>query len=240
MLAGVSVDYDTKLERGKITSASDSVLEAIARALQLDDAERTLFGLFRSSIPAARTARPAPTALRESLQRMLDSMAVPAVAYNARQDIVGANLLGRAMFSQAFESDRPNLARYIVLDPRSRDFFRRLGPRVQPHRRHAPLHRRPGSPQRFAHRPRRRALRPQPRVPVPLGSPGRARAPPRPQSLLPPRGRRARSRLRRARRPRRARPVCPSPRTRPPAGTPTAEKFALLASWTASGTAADE
>ncbi|MGO2665709.1 helix-turn-helix transcriptional regulator [Mycetocola reblochoni] len=123
-LAGVSVDYYTKLERGKITSASDSVLDAIARALQLDDAERThLFDLFRPSIPASRAARPAPTALRESLQRMLDSIAVPAVAYNSHQDIVGANLLGRAMFSQALESDRPNLARYIFLDPRSRDFF---------------------------------------------------------------------------------------------------------------------
>jgi transcriptional regulator with XRE-family HTH domain len=123
-LAGVSVDYYTKLERGKITSASDSVLDAIARALQLDDAERThLFDLFRPSIPAARTPKPAPTALRESLQRMLDSITVPAVAYNARQDIVGANLLGRAMFSQLFESDRPNLARYIFLDPRSQNFF---------------------------------------------------------------------------------------------------------------------
>ena len=109
-------------KRGKITSASDCVLEVIARAQQLDDAERThLFDLFRPSSPAARTARPA---LRESLQRMLDSIAVPAVAYNARQDIVGTYLLGRAMFAQAFESDRPNLARYIFLDPRSRDFFR--------------------------------------------------------------------------------------------------------------------
>lgn len=124
ILAGVSVDYYTKLERGKITSASDSVLDAIARALQLDDAERThLFDLFRPANPTSRAPRPAQTALRESLERMLDSIVVPAVAYNARQDIVGANLLGRAMFSQAFESDRPNLARYIFLDPRSRNFF---------------------------------------------------------------------------------------------------------------------
>ena len=124
MLAGVSADYYTKLERGKITSASDSVLDAIARALQLNDAERThLFDLFRPSVPAARPAKPAPTALRDSLQRMLDSISVPAVAYNARQDIVGANLLGRAMFAELFESDRPNLARFTFLDPRARDFY---------------------------------------------------------------------------------------------------------------------
>lgn len=101
LLAGVSVDYYTKLERGTITSASDGVLDAVARALQLDDAERThLFDLFRPSI-LARGPRPAPTALRESLQRMLDSIAAPALAYDARQDIVGANLLGRAMFARA-------------------------------------------------------------------------------------------------------------------------------------------
>lgn len=123
-LAGVSIDYYTKLERGKITSASHSVLDSIARALQLEDAERTyLFDLFRPSTPSAKASKPVPTALRESLQRMLDSVTVPAVAYNARQDIVGANLLGRAMFAQLFESDRPNLARYIFLDPRARDFF---------------------------------------------------------------------------------------------------------------------
>jgi transcriptional regulator with XRE-family HTH domain len=123
-LAGVSVDYYTKLERGKITSASDSVLDAIARALHLDDVERThLFDLFRPTmVPATRASKPGP-ALRESLQRMLDSIAVPAVAYNARQDIVGANLLGRAMFKQLFDSDRPNLARFIFLDPRARTFF---------------------------------------------------------------------------------------------------------------------
>jgi transcriptional regulator with XRE-family HTH domain len=123
-LAGVSVNYYTKLERGKITSASDSVLDAIARALHLDDVERThLFDLFRPTmVPATRALKPGP-ALRESLQRMLDSITVPAVAYNARQDIVGANLLGRAMFTQLFDSDRPNLARFIFLDPRARTFF---------------------------------------------------------------------------------------------------------------------
>lgn len=124
MLAGVSADYYTKLERGKITSASDSVLDSIARALQLSDAERThLFDLFRPSVPAARPAKPAPTAPRDSLQRMLDRISVPAVAYNARQDIVGANLLGRAMFAELFESDRPNLARFIFHVPRARDFY---------------------------------------------------------------------------------------------------------------------
>jgi hypothetical protein len=54
---------------------------------------------------------------------MLDSISVPALAYNARQDVVGANLLARAMFAPLFESDPPNLARFIFLDPRARNFF---------------------------------------------------------------------------------------------------------------------
>ncbi len=124
MLAGVSTDYYTKLERGKIKSASDSVLSSIAAALQLDDAERAhLFDLFRPTVSVGRPAKPTPTRMRESLQRTLDSMTVPAVAYNARQDIVGANLLGRAMLAPLFESDRPNFARFAFLDPRARDFY---------------------------------------------------------------------------------------------------------------------
>ncbi|MEE4023343.1 helix-turn-helix transcriptional regulator [Gordonia sp. PKS22-38] len=124
MLAGVSTDYYTKLERGKIASASDSVLGAIARALALDDIERAhLFDLARPTrsvvAPTAHTSQP----LRESLQRMLDSMAVPAIAYDTRQDIVGANVLGRAMFVQMFESDRPNIARFTFLDPRAQTFY---------------------------------------------------------------------------------------------------------------------
>ncbi|MGC5257195.1 helix-turn-helix transcriptional regulator [Gordonia sp. DT218] len=123
-LAGVSADYYTKLERGKVASASDSVLESIARALQLDDAERThLFDLFRPNVSGIRAAESAPTGLRESLRRMLDSMTVPALAYNALQDIVGANLLGRAMFAPLFDSDRPNFSRFSFLDPRAREFF---------------------------------------------------------------------------------------------------------------------
>lgn len=121
VLAGVSTDYYTKLERGKITGASESILNAVARALQLDDVERAhLFDLAR---PAVRPVRRTTGTLRESLRRMLDSMATPAIAYDAAQDIVGANLLGRAMYAQLLESDRPNLSRFAFLDPRSQEFY---------------------------------------------------------------------------------------------------------------------
>ncbi|MGW6504102.1 helix-turn-helix domain-containing protein [Nonomuraea angiospora] len=126
MLAGVSVDYYTQLERGKIRGASESVLNAVARALQLNDVEREhLFDLARSApaTPAERGRRRAKPSVRPSVQRVLDHLAVPALVLNAQQDLIAANLMGRALFAQHFEAGQPNLARFVFLDPRARDFY---------------------------------------------------------------------------------------------------------------------
>lgn len=119
-LAGLSVDYYNQLERGKIRGASESVLNAIARALQLNDVEREyLFDLARDS-PPARRGRPT---VRASVQRVLDNLAVPAVVFNTQHDLIAANLMGRALFAPHFEAEKPNLARFIFLDPRARDYY---------------------------------------------------------------------------------------------------------------------
>lgn len=126
VLAGVSTDYYTKLERGKLRTASASVLAAIAEALCLDDVERThLFDLFRepSETPKAPATGNAGTAMRKSAQRVLDGMSVPALVYGVTQDILGSNLLGRAMFAPLFDAERPNMARFIFLDSRAPDFY---------------------------------------------------------------------------------------------------------------------
>jgi transcriptional regulator with XRE-family HTH domain len=126
MLAGVSLDYYTQLERGNLRGASESVLNAVARALQLDDVERRhLFDLARPvpATPAASHRTPATGSVRGSVRRVLDNLAVPAVVCNAQQDLIASNLMGRALFSPHFESDRPNLARFIFLDPRARDYY---------------------------------------------------------------------------------------------------------------------
>jgi hypothetical protein len=126
MLAGVSTDYYTRLERGDIGNASRSVLEGIARALQLDDVERDhLFDLARNATSDAtgHDDTPRSGSVRESVQRLLDNMQVPAVVYNAHQDLVAANLLGRALFAPIFETERPNLARFSFLDSRAPDFY---------------------------------------------------------------------------------------------------------------------
>ncbi|MCI9887781.1 helix-turn-helix domain-containing protein [Micrococcales bacterium 31B] len=122
-LAGVTADYYTRLERGNLKGASDSVLNALARALQLSDVEREhLFALARP-IPARERSAPA-TAVRESLQRMLDSFTGPAVIYDVTQEIVASNVLGRALFAQLHETGRPNLARFTFLDSRAPEFYR--------------------------------------------------------------------------------------------------------------------
>jgi transcriptional regulator with XRE-family HTH domain len=122
MLAGVSLDYYTRLERGNIRGASESVLGAIATALQLDDVERAhLFDLARNAPTPHR--KPREGELRTSVRRVLDNLSVPAVVHNVQQDIIGANLLGRALYTMHFESDRPSMARFIFLDSRAEQFY---------------------------------------------------------------------------------------------------------------------
>ncbi|MGW7528024.1 helix-turn-helix transcriptional regulator [Streptomyces sp. NPDC054783] len=131
LLAGMSVDYYVRLERGNLSGASDSVLEALAHALQLDEAERThLYDLARAATPSGR--RPAVTAsrVRPTVLRLLDSMTdVPAYVRNARFDILATNALGRALYAPLFDSPLfaqrgpVNSARFMFLDPASRDFW---------------------------------------------------------------------------------------------------------------------
>lgn len=130
VLAGVSVPYYTRLERGEIHGVSDSVLNALAQALQLDDAERThLFDLARAAQPNLSPRprrRPTKEAVRPSVQHILDAITgAAAFVRNDRLDILAANSLGYALYSEMFASQgRPaNTARFIFLDPRSREFY---------------------------------------------------------------------------------------------------------------------
>jgi MmyB-like transcription regulator ligand binding domain/Helix-turn-helix domain len=128
VLAGVSVPYYTRLERGDLAGASDSVLDALARALQLDDAERAhLFDLARAALPIGPPPRrsPAKHRIRPSVQQLMDAMTGAAAHVgNNRLDMLGANPLGRALFPQMFDGqERPNAARFVFLDPRARDFY---------------------------------------------------------------------------------------------------------------------
>ena len=127
MLAGISVEYYTQVERGRVSGVSEDVLDAVARALQLDDVERIhLIDLVRAAKQRPSQRRRAPERLRSGVQQLLDSMTdAAAFVRNSRLDILSANRLGYALYSEAFSNpDRPtNLARFVFLDPRARDFY---------------------------------------------------------------------------------------------------------------------
>jgi len=126
-LAGISVEYLTQLERGNAGGASESVLDALARALQLDEAERShLFDLARAvSGPRATAGRGRTTPVRLSIVRILDTLGSPAYARNRRGDIVVANTLCTALYGEVLSPGALplNVARFVFLDPRSQEFF---------------------------------------------------------------------------------------------------------------------
>jgi transcriptional regulator with XRE-family HTH domain len=129
MLAGVSVDYYTKMERGDLRGVSEGVLDALARGLGLDEAERAhLFDLARATGPTApaRRRRNAPQRVRPGVQRIIDAMThAPALVQNGRGDVLAANRLGYVLYSEMdLAPERPaNHARFVFLDPRSERFF---------------------------------------------------------------------------------------------------------------------
>jgi transcriptional regulator with XRE-family HTH domain len=126
-LAGVSVEYYKRLERGHVSGVSELVLDGLASALQLDDAERAhLFDLVRaSSVIARKQARPVKTRIRPVVQQILDRIDAPATVRNGRLDYVGANALGRALYAPVWESrEQPvNSARFTFLDPAAVDYY---------------------------------------------------------------------------------------------------------------------
>jgi transcriptional regulator with XRE-family HTH domain len=125
VLAGVSVPYYTRLERGDMNGASESVLGALADALQLDDAERAhLLDLARAAhpTPAPARRRPAKQRVRPEVQWTLDAITgAAAFVGNERLDIMATNQLGRALYSELYAAPaRPvNTARFLFLDPRA-------------------------------------------------------------------------------------------------------------------------
>ncbi|MCU1555100.1 MAG: transcriptional regulator [Arthrobacter sp.] len=127
-LAGVSIEYYTRLERGNLAGASEDVLEAVARALRLDEAERShLFDLARAAGSGGKARRrPAPKQVRTGVQLALNAITgAPAYVGNGRLDILAANQLGYALYTDMYASpERPaNHARFIFLDDRSRSFY---------------------------------------------------------------------------------------------------------------------
>jgi len=132
LVAGMSVEYYVRFERGNAKGVSEAVLEGISRALQLDDAERThLYDLVRTANdgehPRRRRGVARPQQIRPGLQQLIDTMTdVPVFIQNGRLDILAANRLGFAVFSELYvQPQRPaNFGRFVFLDPRAEAFYR--------------------------------------------------------------------------------------------------------------------
>lgn len=127
VLANISVEYLTRLERGNASGVSDTILNALAQALQLDEAETEhLFDLAKNVRGSARPSRRRPsTQVRPIVQRLVDGLTgVPAFVRNGRLDILAINQLGRALYSAVYATatdctEAPNLARFCFLDPQA-------------------------------------------------------------------------------------------------------------------------
>ncbi|GAA1732143.1 helix-turn-helix transcriptional regulator [Microbacterium paludicola] len=130
-LAGVSVDYYARLERGNLSGVSDEVLSAIATVLRLDDAEATyLQDLARAAHPQPVARRKKPgreNTIRPSLQWFLDSITGSAVwIRNERMDFIAGNSLGRAVYAPVLDdpsSQRGNNALFAFLSPAARNYY---------------------------------------------------------------------------------------------------------------------
>ncbi|MFJ4963785.1 helix-turn-helix domain-containing protein [Streptomyces sp. NPDC088729] len=126
-LAGVSVDYYVRLERGRNPNVSADVLDAVARALRLDATERAhLFNLARRRPARGRRAAERPQRVRPGLRRILDALpGTPAMILGHRLDVLAANSLAQALYTDfdALPHRDRNLARFIFLDPTARDLL---------------------------------------------------------------------------------------------------------------------
>ena len=132
LVAGMSSEYYKRLERGNATGVSESVIDGVSRALQLDDAEHAhLQDLIRAANagahPRQRTRTIRAAAVTPALRQTIDAMStVPVFVQNGRLDAVATNQFGRALFSVMLQDARPpaNAARFMFLDPRAQTFYR--------------------------------------------------------------------------------------------------------------------
>jgi transcriptional regulator with XRE-family HTH domain len=127
LLAGVSIDYYVRMERGNLSGASDAVLDGVATALQLDEAERAhLFDLARAHQPSPpRGRRTKPSGVTTGIQQVLDAITAPAWVRNARHDMLAANRMARDLYAPVLADPRrpANNARFVYLDPAAHDFY---------------------------------------------------------------------------------------------------------------------
>jgi transcriptional regulator with XRE-family HTH domain len=124
-LAGVSVEYYTRLEQGRAGNVSAMVLDAIASALRLDDTERAHLADLVRPVPTTRPRRSPKQRVRPGVHAVLDSVTGPAFVLGRRMDVLAANRMARLLLAdfEAMEPARRNMARWIFLEPEVRELY---------------------------------------------------------------------------------------------------------------------
>lgn len=132
LLAGVSASYYSRLEQGQSSNASAEVLDALARALQLDEAERRhLHDLAAGTRRRAGGRRPPAEQVTPALSQLVAALPdVPVVVLGRRTDVLAWNRAGHALYAghlgvEAPErpAQRPNMARLVFLDAHTRELY---------------------------------------------------------------------------------------------------------------------
>ncbi len=133
MLAGVSNTYYTRLEQGLSNNASEAVIDAIARALNLNTDERAhLFNLARPGTTKRRTLTK-PDKVRPGTLRLIQSMSnTPAVVLGRRSEVLAWNRIGHRLVAGHLDfaspetpSARPNMTKLLFLDRHTRELYTR-------------------------------------------------------------------------------------------------------------------
>lgn len=124
-LAGVSVDYYTRLEQGRARNVSVQVLDAVADALRLGPLERSHLHALARRPTVEQAAPPKRRRVRPSVQIALDALeSTPAYVRDIRMNVVGSNAMWRNLFPDLSSAGRPpNVARWTILDPRARTVY---------------------------------------------------------------------------------------------------------------------
>jgi transcriptional regulator with XRE-family HTH domain len=128
LLAGVSVDYYTRLEQGRSRSASAEVLDALATALRLNDAERQHLTDLARPEPAQRKRRSRPQRVEPATLRlieMLDEVHSPAFVLGRRLDVLAHNRIAGSLITEfrALPAAERNQARFVFFDPHARELY---------------------------------------------------------------------------------------------------------------------
>jgi transcriptional regulator with XRE-family HTH domain len=122
LLAGVSADYYVRLEQGRDQHPSEQVIDALARALQLDEDATAHLHRLATTPTRRRRKTPRPEKVPAGILQLIGSWSqTPAFVQGRYMDVLAVNPLGATLMPYCVKGE--NLVRAAFLDPRVRDQY---------------------------------------------------------------------------------------------------------------------